>query len=531
MAINSGGHTRVFNQPLLITTLEAADVYGGDVGRYLNNGLSIAREGWIQPPDYWSINLSAPGMMMLWSLVIRVVGEDGHAVLAMVFLNSMIWSMALASLFTLSARWWRARVLVALLVFFYTSHVFTKFFLVEGAIWSDSYASALTVLIVSTAARIALPANAALAENKVLSRRSLTSVHKLTVVGTSAVGGAFIYRLRGWTWLVTAVLLVAIGLWLASKDRAIWGDATSSEEGSDNNAAQIRLSLLLGLLLAVGAYVRSVFEPIGSVLTIILLGCVCVWVLLGFLSTSSFGQPGEMRRRSSSVFRRVGAASVVLATAALAFQAVTLPYRSYRENTVTPGRSDWVVSKDIIMARNWNIDANLAPFVLKGRGNTACHVYPTKCAEFNANEEANERPYNLSDDIPYSASFYTSEVYWSLISKPHRWLLEKGAIFPAYWFAASSSWPVYPHGLEFVWNGMFLAMFVVSALGSIFILLRRNFVLGLMFGLLAGASLAGPLLAHFEVRYFFTTKILGLAMVPLLLPFFVKEPSREEIAG
>ncbi len=87
---------------------------------------------------------------------------------------------------------------------------------------------------------------------------------------------------------------------------------------------------------------------------------------------------------------------------------------------------------------------------------------------------------------------------------------------PAYWFSATSKWPVRPNGLEYAWNGVFLVAAIGSAAAALWLMVRHNFVLGLVVLLLMGAMFGAPFLAHFEVRYFFPLKALGWTALPLL---------------
>ncbi len=517
VAVSGGGATTVNNQPLMLTTLEATQLYGagGDIGRYLANGLTIAREGWLPPADFWSINLSAPGMMILWSLIIRVTGEQGHGVLAIVVFNGFVWSAAMASWATLLARWLRLGVVAALLAVFYTSPLFLDFFSREGALWSDSYVSSLSVLAVVFASRIAI-GRLSVMENAPDHDAMNVGRPKLSLIaamcGAAVVAGAVAWGLWGLGALIALVGLVLLAVLLLLDPQAtpfVWRFSRQ----------QAAAAVSCGLMLAFAAYTRSVFEPIGVVLTYFALPVAGVWFIAVVVARFSTGTASCWGRR---IGEWLGPSAIALLLITLAFQVVTMPYRNYRETTVTPGRSSWVVTQDLAMTGNW-IPNHLYEqpdatgwFVYKGRGNTACNVEPEKCAAFFEAENANPNPYRPWDDEPHSAEYYRSEVFHSLLTKPHRWLAYKGAIVPAYWFSATSKWPVRPNGLEYAWNGVFLVAAIGSAAAALWLMVRHNFVLGLVVLLLMGAMFGAPFLAHFEVRYFFPLKALGWTALPLL---------------
>ena len=519
MAVNAGGTTTVNNQSLMLTSVEATNLYGSgsDIGRYLANGFTIAREGWLTPQDYWSINLSAPGMMILWSLIIRVVGEQGHGVLAIVVFNCLVWSAAMASWATLLARWIRLWVVAALLAVFYTSPLFLQFFSREGALWSDSYASALGVLAVVCAARLAANRVVDTEGAKGGDERDPERVLKPVVVA-AASGGATLAGVVVWALWGLGVPMVLVMLALVSTLFLLNPQANSPFVGFSGRQASS--ALCCGLVLGLAAYARTVFEPIGAVITMLAIPVVGIWLVALILARIA---GGRMTERGRTFAAWLGPSALALLLIALAFQVVTMPYRHHRETTVTPGRSSWVVTQDLVMVGTWipnevyeQPDAG-GWFVYKGRGNSACNVEPEKCAAFYEAEMAHPSPYLPWDDEPYSMEYYRSEVIHSLLTKPHRWLAHKGAIFPSYWFSATSKWPVTPLGLEYVWNGAFLAASIGAAVAALWALVRHNFVFGLIILLLMGATFGAPFLAHFEVRYFFPLKVMGWTALPLLL--------------
>jgi hypothetical protein len=275
-------------------------------------------------------------------------------------------------------------------------------------------------------------------------------------------------------------------------------------------------------MLAFAAYMRAVFEPVGAVITTLTIPVAGMWLVAVLFARFATNTASGRGRRLAEWLAPSALALILIS---LAFQVVTMPYRNYRETEVTLGRSSWVVTADIAMAKNW-LPNHLyevpdpryptAYFLGKGRGNTACNVEPEKCAAYYEEEIVQPGPYKIWDDVPYSADHYRSEVIRSLVTKPHRWLAHKGAIVPAYWFSSVERWPVMPRGLEVVWNGMFLIAAVGAAGAATWVLVRRNFVLGLVVLLLMGAAFGGPFIGHFEVRYFFPLKVIGWTALPLL---------------
>ncbi|RYF18468.1 MAG: hypothetical protein EOO30_03425 [Comamonadaceae bacterium] len=61
----------------------------GDPVSFATGALDIARHGWITPENQWLIRLWPPGFMVLESVVVRLLGEDGPVLLPLLVLSAL----------------------------------------------------------------------------------------------------------------------------------------------------------------------------------------------------------------------------------------------------------------------------------------------------------------------------------------------------------------------------------------------------------------------------------------------------------
>ena len=562
----------------------AVGVLGGnDAGRYLSGGLSIYEQGWIPREDFWTINNWPPGMFIFWSLVMRVAEPEGSLILWGTLFHTALWCVGLAMWLKILFRCFSPWVVMVLFSLFFVSPAYSSYVLVAGPLWSESYAAALAVIMLAAAAegatRTALgPALETRSQWEIRLDRAVVlplvvigslavyaSSNSFWMTGMVAVAGSVAVRLVGpgkvvvgragrgeqvmrtlEGGLTASILLVAVYAYTVNENFWVAGSLTLAavarvltyRGGSTRDSTGMIVShrgashaLVAGCALGVGAYVRGNLEFMGTALTY-LAGLFATCLIIGRWVSPGRKSKKQKRQRDQLFgvhggFSGVAKSSVLsLCLVAVAFQAVTLPYRDYRASEVTPERAAWVTVTDNMVASNWRPDDTWSAgeqWKVDGRGNIACHLEVERCEEFRAAEIADPSPWAWWDEEPYSASEYRHYVIQSLLRMPHKWLYRKAVILPEYWFSADYGSITGPAGTELLWNGLSAVALAISVLLSVYLLNKREFWVSSLFLMLAVSLFAPLLIAHFETRFFFAAKLVSIVACTLLAVLAIED--------
>ena len=202
-------------------------------------------------------------------------------------------------------------------------------------------------------------------------------------------------------WILGLGLLWSEGLFAWLLLAVLYTSARGATAQSE--PARLGWAAVVGAILGVSAYVRTVSELIG-------------WLLLALLV--AWGTLALVRVGLSRARRASGRASrhrelLALALCVVAFQAVTVPWRVYAAQNLRPGDYSWSVAPNGVWHDSWTPDRVFRArdgqqvWLLPGRPNTACKVDPVMCRKIAA--------YETRQPVPYSGfGRYSEAVYRGL---------------------------------------------------------------------------------------------------------------------
>lgn len=284
---------------------------------------------------------------------------------------------------------------------------------------------------------------------------------------------------------------------------------------------KVRYFALSGFSLAVLAHIRGQYFVVVQFF-VVLIVCLLAINLVVFAFKKLWGCGlGSSNNRN---FFKFGTAP--LAILSLVALLACFPYLLWQKNNVgdlpwdLKGKWHWTSTDAIVVATNWFYPDRLAGFVEGGGGGTACKVNPTLCATINTIENTTTDPFNIYDNEPYTAKEFSKMTLDTLIRHPLKWFSVKFPYFLKYW--DSSPAVSSPTRSDFPTSEL-SAVGILMLSASIFIKrIRKNFLIVLVTTVvLIGATIAPPYLAHFEVRYLVSIKLIGLfifcSMAALLL--------------
>ena len=248
---------------------------------------------------------------------------------------------------------------------------------------------------------------------------------------------------------------------------------------------QIRYAVYAGLCLALSAYFRSQFEIILLALT--------GWGVLLIIAV-----PLTSLRKSIEP-KFVQSVIKTIAIVLLIAHAATVPWRAY--HWIYQGNPSWVQTSDLVFANSVMTSEQLnnkqGGFVVAGGGNLVCRIDPTTCG-----------------DTANAKSLFIK----TFISHPVEWYSLKFGVIGDYWFSSMDFMENSPSKAtprDIIANGLFLSALIALAALLLTRKVRYNGFWILLMWVNASLFSAYTLIftvVHFEVRYFFFPKIVGLVM-------------------
>lgn len=248
---------------------------------------------------------------------------------------------------------------------------------------------------------------------------------------------------------------------------------------------QIRYAVYAGLCLALSAYFRSQFEIILLALT--------GWGVLLLIAV-----PLTSLRKSIEP-KFVQSLIKTIAIVLLIAHAATVPWRAY--HWIYQDNPSWVQTSDLVFANSVMTSEQLnnkqGGFVVAGGGNLVCRIDPTTCG-----------------DTANAKSLFVK----TFISHPVEWYSLKFDLIREYWFSSVQNWTnvsVKSKSVDMVTNGLIFVILIalVTLLFTRKVKSHSLWLLLIWFNIsLFSAYTLILTVVHFEVRYFFFPKIVGLVM-------------------
>jgi len=264
---------------------------------------------------------------------------------------------------------------------------------------------------------------------------------------------------------------------------------------------QIRYAIYAGLCLALSAYFRSQFE--------IILLAITGWGILLIIAIK------YSRLQNSIDPKLVKSVLKTMTVTLLVAHAATIPWRAY--HWIHQGSPFWVSTATLTFENSVKASESLlgtgGGFVFEGAGNLVCRIDPATCGD-----AANAKNLFIK----------------TFVEHPVEWYSMKLDVIGKYWFSSVKNFStvVYqPTAMDFVWNGLILAALIYLIL----FLFTRNvrfhglWILLVWFNIsLISAYMLIFSLAHFEVRYFYFPKIVGVIMAIIVACLYYR-PMKTQI--
>jgi hypothetical protein len=249
--------------------------------------------------------------------------------------------------------------------------------------------------------------------------------------------------------------------------------------------SSLRYAVYAGVFLALSAYFRSQFELILLAMT--------GWGVLLIMAI-------RLTRLRKSIEPQLAKSAVkTIAVMLLVAHAATVPWRTY--HWIYQGNPSWVQTANLVFENSVKTSAQLAGsagFIVAGGGNLVCRIDPSTCGD-----TANAKKLFIK----------------TFIAHPIEWYALKFDVIGQYWFSSVNFWvnsPSEPALIDIVANGLLLnALIALAAL----LLTRRVrshglWILLMWFNLsIFSAYMLIFTMVHFEVRYFYFPKIVGIVML------------------
>ena len=334
---------------------------------------------------------------------------------------------------------------------------------------------------------------------------------------------------RAWPWTVVATMLGVLFVsdivrdWILGSG-VLWSEglytwcmlaalyAAARLALARSNARALSWAGGVGLLLGLSAYVRAVSDLFGRVMLALLVGWTAlVLVRLVVRRRAAAPKPGRVSAGQSWPMPLLA-----LLVCALAFQAVTVPWRIYASRSIRPGSYAWSTGSDFEWRLSWMPDRYLAAlnlqWLVEGGANTACKVEPRTCARIAAYELRQPAPY--SGRGRYTTSRYRELTIRSAVDHPIDFATDRLEHLRTAWF-----WkPTLGLRTELLQNALLLLVVIAAVVLSVRRMrLRGPDLLALFVPGLAVVGLAPFVFVHFEARYFIPLKLVSVVAVFLLV--------------
>jgi hypothetical protein len=304
-------------------------------------------------------------------------------------------------------------------------------------------------------------------------------------------------------------------------DRLLWSEglftwlvlaavyAAARAAGARSDATRLGWAAAVGALLGLSAYVRTVAEPLGWLMLVV----VAVWGGLTLVrSWWRRRRAADAPAPASPGWRKQ---LLALLLAAVAFQVVTVPWRVYAARTLRPGDYRWTTATNRYWHHSWMPDSEFYArgqgWLVTGRPNTPCKVDPDTCARIARYER--RQPFPYSGQGRYTEDDYRNLAIEALTHHPVAFAADRLYYVNRAWF-----WLPQERAPEYFQN----AIALVAVVATSWLVVRRFRRVGpdlltLLFPGLFLVSVVPLVFLHFEPRYFATIKVVALVLPAVLL--------------
>ena len=278
---------------------------------------------------------------------------------------------------------------------------------------------------------------------------------------------------------------------------------------------------LSGFSLAALAHVRGQYFVVVQFFLVLAVGFLGL-VLVLYMCNKARKLP-DFLEKISGFARKVSAPLALLSLVAILTCA---PYLLWQKNHLgdlswdLKGEWHWTSTDAFAVAGNWIKTEDQAGFIAQGGGGTACRVNPQLCAEIDLTESKDNTPFNIYDSQPYTGKQFYEMTLKTFRHHPIKWFKIKFPYLLKYWNSSPAiSGPAQSDITTAVVSAVGLAILTVSLF---FKRSRRIWFAPVIIAVtLIGASIGPGYLAHFEVRYFASVKLIGLIVFCGTIGFYV----------
>ncbi len=328
--------------------------------------------------------------------------------------------------------------------------------------------------------------------------------------------------MRFWIAILVMVAVIQTDLYhqYLVRDAIIWSDGYAagficltilfSYKGYSNS--NIKYFALSGFSLAALAYVRGQYFVVIQFFLVLAVGFLGLALVL-FLYNRARMLPSFLKK-TGSFSRKVSAPLALLSLVAILTCA---PYLLWQKNHVgdiswdLKGEWHWTSTDAFAAMGNWIKAEDQAGFIAQGGGGTACKVDPELCEMVYLAEYRDKTPFSIYDSEPYTGEEFYAMTLKTFRQHPVQWFKIKFPYLVKYW----NSTPAISGPSQSDLNAS-----VVSAAGlailAVSLLFKRSrliwFAPAIITVTLIGATVGPAYLAHLEVRYLASVKLIGLVI-------------------
>lgn len=289
-----------------------------------------------------------------------------------------------------------------------------------------------------------------------------------------------------------------------------------------SHRTRLLMSIISGLLMACAALTRVTYELVGNFL---LIGSMlALFVKVSRLIKAKAMYPGNLK-----IVIRSQAGYILIA--AIVFSIALIPYKLHYMSLT--GEYALTAKSSHIWVLQWMTDERLVEaagghgFISAGLGGMACRVEPDVCKSINAFENSTKTPFHNArkfDD-------YRRLALKTFFFNPYKWMKIKLSRFHLYWFPNLIFTPPGKIELLSYLNIGFRSLANLALLFfSVFILtiqfLRfvnyRAIVMSYYYLAFLGGCLLPLFIIHYEARYFYPIKMVGIIFTLSLISLIPK---------
>ena len=266
------------------------------------------------------------------------------------------------------------------------------------------------------------------------------------------------------------------------------------------------MSIISGLFMACAALTRVTYEFVGNFLLIGSMLALFV-VKLSRLIKAKTMCPGNLK-----IVIRFWAGYILIA--AIVFSIALIPYKLYYKSLT--GEYNLTAKSSYIWALQWMSDQRLIEhgggWVSDGLGGMACRVEPDLCKTIDAFENSTKTPFNNGRYDEYRRLALKAFFF-----NPYKWMKIKLSRFHVYWFIGSNNWLKGLVNLALLFFSVFI--FITQFLRFVN---YRAIVMSYYYLAFLGGCLLPLFIIHYEARYFYPIKMVGIIFTLSLISVMPK---------